>query len=87
LQYKNQQTVKICWRYEIVNKHHPVSYKDFVLNGNTLANEAVAGDLAACSDRGVFLNFYESTDLSPVANAASVKIDEQGMKYLYIFFS
>src|SRR5262249_59221391 len=41
-----------------------------------LADEGVAGDLAAASDRRALLDFDEGADLGLVADLAAVEIDE-----------
>jgi hypothetical protein len=52
--------------------------EDLVLDGDALADERVARDLAPLADGGVLLDFDERADLRVVADTASVEIDEIG---------
>jgi hypothetical protein len=49
-----------------------VAHEDIVFDGDPFADEGVAGDLAVFTNPGVFLDFYESTDLGVVSNRATV---------------
>jgi hypothetical protein len=63
----------------IVDEHHTVSDKHFVLNGDAFAHERMRGNLALAANRRVLLDFDKRADPSPVADVAAVEIDEVGM--------
>ena len=50
----------------------------FVFDINAFTNKSVAGNLAAFTDGGVFLDFNERANFRVVANLAAVQIDELG---------
>ena len=63
-------------RIAVIGKHHPVADEYLVLDGHSLANKRVAGDLAACADPDSLLDFHEATDASLIADFAAVEIHE-----------
>src|SRR6185437_16263063 len=65
-------------RVNVVDEDHTVADKHAVFDGDPLANETVAGDLATPAHLGVLLDFDEGADLGFVPNFAAVQIDEPG---------
>ena len=65
-------------RPEIVDEHHAVRDKHFIFNGYAFTDEAVALDLAARPDDGIFLNLDERADQCVIADGAAVEIAEAG---------
>src|SRR5262249_38712750 len=65
-----------CSRNAIIDEDHTVSDKNVVLDDNALADEGVAGYLAATANRGVFLYLDKRPDLAVVADCAPVQIDK-----------
>ena len=60
----------------VIDKHDTVTHEDFVLYGHTLTNERVALDLTVLTDKGIFLNLHERTNLRAIVNPAAVEVDE-----------
>src|SRR5208282_4565544 len=65
-------------RVRIVNEHHAVANENVVFDGHTFADEGVAGDLAAFTNRSVLLNLYKRANLGFIADFAAVEVDELG---------
>src|ERR1039457_3081920 len=60
----------------VVDEHHPVAYKNVVLDRHALADKGVTGDLAHFADAGVLLDFDKGTNLCLVADLATVQVDK-----------
>src|SRR6516162_9197319 len=60
----------------VINKRHPVPDENIVLNGDTLTNKTVTGDLAVISDLGVLLDFDEGADFHVIAHFTAIQVDE-----------
>jgi hypothetical protein len=63
-------------RIAVIDKHHPMSDEDIVLDNDAFADKGVTGDLAASSDTGIFLDFHECADLRLVSDLASIQVYE-----------
>jgi hypothetical protein len=63
-------------RIAVIDKHHPVPDEDVVLDEDAFTDKGVTGNLAASSDTGIFLNFYECADLCLVADLAPIQVDK-----------
>ena len=61
---------------EVVGEHHAVADEDLILQGDTLADEGVARNLAAVANLGSLLNLNEGANLDLVANLAAIEIGE-----------
>ena len=48
--------------------------EDVVLDEDTLTDKGVTGNLAASSDTGIFLDFYECADLCLVSDLAPIQV-------------
>jgi len=61
----------------VVNKDNAMPNEDFIFNRDAIADEAVAGDLAASADARAALNLDKRSDTAVIANFASVHIHER----------
>src|SRR5580698_2830660 len=61
-------------RIAVIDKHHSVPDEDVVLNQNSFTDKRVTGNLAASSDTGIFLDFYECADLCLVSDLAPIHV-------------
>lgn len=61
---------------QVIDERHVVPDEHFVLDGYSLADESMAGDLAAMADGRPFLNLNKCPDLTFVANLATIQVDE-----------
>src|SRR6516165_325039 len=77
-----QLTVGGGTRVSVIDEHHPVPNEDVVFDGDPLAHEGVARDLASLADGRVLLNFDKGSDFCLVSNFATVEVDE--LRELYI---
>ena len=64
-------------RQLVVDEVDVVANENFIIDGDTLANEGVARDLASSPDRDALSYFDERADFAPVADGAPVQIDER----------
>ena len=53
-----------------------MAHEAFVLDGDSLADEGVALNLAAFTNEGVLLDFDEGADFGAVVYGAAVEVDE-----------
>jgi len=60
----------------IVNEGHVVPDKNIVFDVHTLANEAMAGNLAILTDCRTLLDLHKSTNLAAIVDAAAVCVHE-----------
>ena len=67
-------------RVQIIDEHDPVPDENVILDGYTLTDERVRGNLAATSDEGVLLNLNERSDFCIVAKRTAVEIDQIGLE-------
>src|SRR6185503_17261907 len=63
-------------RIRVVDEHHPVTDEDAVLDGDAVADEGVARDLAVGSDHGAALHLDEGADARVAADPAAVQVDQ-----------
>jgi hypothetical protein len=63
-------------RTQIVREHHPMSDEHAVFEGDPLADERVAGDLAARADHGAALDLDKRADPRVRADRAAVHVHQ-----------
>src|SRR5215469_4465234 len=65
-------------RVGVVDESHTVTDEHAVLDPYTFTNERVAGNFAASSHAGVFLDFDEGADFCVITNLATIQVDKTG---------
>lgn len=70
-------------RIQVVDEHDPMADKDVIFDGDPFANESVRRDLAPTSNKRIFLNLDEGSDLCLVAHTTAIEIDQIRLEDLH----